>query len=225
MKKILFITTLLLFALSAISLASPATDYSKGKVALDISLHPSADITESRPIFSLHPNGKNGNLDIGATIGLGGKFAFQYKNINIKTKDYSLGGPFLYKEELSAKEYNILYKIDKNFSAFAGITNAKYDLTFVNFNETLSGKGITGFQVGVIGTAEIGKNLNAYGVFGAGDKITSYEFGIGYELDKNTEFNLFYKDTKYKELELGNLSFFKIDYTVKGLGYGVTLKF
>ena len=35
--------------------------------------------------------------------------------------------------------------------------------------------------------------------FGYGNTITQYELGVGYELAKNWEANVFYNDTKYKD--------------------------
>lgn len=145
--------------MSAATFASPGVDYSQGKVAVDINLRPSADISKSNSAGnSWDMNGRNNNLDVGATIGLGG-FAFQYKNSNIKTKDFTFGGSAIYKEEVSAKEYNVLYKIDKTFSVFAGIINTKFDVAGVNFVTNLQGKGVTGFQIGVIGILQWGKIL------------------------------------------------------------------
>lgn len=229
MKKISLIATVMIFALSSVAFASPLTDFSQGKVAVDINFRPDADITCSGSLTG-SVKGKNDNIDLGATIALGNKFAFQYKNSNQKTKDHSLtltNPPLtinVARTEIEAQEYNILYKIDKGFAAFAGITNAKASITGISNPVSYPGKSISGYQVGIIGNTPIGKNLNAYGIIGVGDKITSFEFGVGYEIAKNTELNLFYKDAKYKDLEVQTLNG-KSDATVKGMGYGLTFKF
>jgi predicted porin len=70
----------------------------------------------------------------------------------------------------------------------------------------------------------MGNNLTGYGTIGFGNKIETFEFGVAYEFSKNTELNLFYKSTKYKDLEFDGASL-KYDLKVDGPGFGVTFKF
>ncbi len=222
-----------LFLFSAVGFASPLTDFSQGKASIDLNWRMSNDL--EYPGDSL--DASNSNFDVGLTIGLGNKFAFQWQNQNAKSKDYSgtftngvdvLSGSL--NSKLTANQFNILYSVDKNVAAFVGYTQAKNEFD-VNgtyngtpFGGTVSGKMVNGWQLGFTGSFPMGKNMSGYGTLGFGNKITNIEIGIAYEFAKNAELNLFYKSTEYKDLEFDGVSD-KYDLKVKGPGVGVTFKF
>lgn len=136
MKKQIIGTFATLLMMTSVSFASPLTDYSLGKVALDVSIRPSGDLSISSGSAEIHRNEKKNNFECGVTVGLGNNFAFQYRNskADSKTDDSSI---FRNKYALTSKEYNILYRINKSLSAFAGVTDIKYasDLNSIsNFN-------------------------------------------------------------------------------------------
>ncbi len=236
MKKILYITAILIFALSTVSFASPATDYSQGKVAIDISIRPNMDLDFGGNKL----DGKSSNPNLGVTIGLGNKMAFQYRNDAADSKSYTFGGSVYgiaingeIHGDFKAQEYNLLYKIDKNLTALVGLTNAKGSLKASGTiggqpgSIDFSGKDSNGYQVGLIGTTKLAEKANAYGIISAGNKITNYEVGVSYEFTKNAEFNLFYRDTTYKGIKVtyGGVDSPDFDYKAKGMGYGITYKF
>ena len=239
MKKVI-LTSAILLAFSAVGMASPLTDYSQGKVAVDISVRPSMDVEGSDSSGILKADGKNNNLDLGLTVGLGNKFAFQYKNNHGDSKKY-LVNDIIYgyaingtiHSELKAQEFNMLYKVDKSLSAFLGYTTAKASLHASGTVDgqpaagSLAGNSANGYQVGLIGTTLIGDKAVAYGVLGIGNKISSYEIGLSYEVAKDIDLNIFYKDTKYKKLKLeyNGTQSGEFDYKASGIGYGVTFKF
>lgn len=235
MKKIL-ITSAVLLAFSSVGFASPLADYSQGKVALDVTVKPSNDLEGA----NLSLDGKKNTFNYGLTVGLGNNFAFQYKNnrgdskdypINTVVSGYAINGSI--SSELKAQEFNMLYKVDKNLSAFIGYTDAKASIQAsgtvngIPSAGEISGKSVKGYQVGLIATTALDDKTTAYGVLGLGNKINSYEIGLGYALSKDVDLNLFYNDTKYKglTLESNGVESGEFDYKVKGFGYGVTFKF
>ncbi len=227
------LTILCLFVFSAVGFASPLTDYSQGKVAVDLAVRPSSNLD----IAGGDLDGSNSNFDGGLTFGLGNKFAFQWATQNSKSKDYS--GTVTYglntatgsiHTDLNANQFNVLYQLDKNVSAFVGYTQAKNDVVAngtingVAINGTAGGKTVNGWQVGLQGSTPLSDKVTGYGIVGVGSKINSFEAGISYAFAPNTELNVFYKNTKYKDLEF-DAAPGKYDVQVDGLGVGVTFKF
>jgi hypothetical protein len=219
MKKVLSGVAALLMV-SSVGFASPLTDYSQGKVAIDLSVRSSNDITSDGYDY----DGKTSNFNYGATVGLGNGFAFQYKQDNADSKDRSFGSLYITEHtELKSNQYNVLYQVNPNVSAFVGLINTK-----PQWKDSAgyggSGKNTTGYQVGVIGTMPIADKTTVYASLGYGDKIEDYEFGIGYEVATNLELNVGYKDTKFKKLNMNDGSS-DFNYKAHGLTYGVTYKF
>jgi len=239
-KKILNGVAALLMV-SSVGFASPLTDYSQGKVALDVLFRPSADLN----LYGYSYDGRNDNWGYGLTVGLGNKFALQYRNSKDDAKAETDISSYLNqscKNALTAQEYNVLYQLDKGLSAFAGVTNIKaaQDVYFSRDTHWISMSGpvmpagssileksITGYQVGVIGSTQIGDKMKAYGVVGVGNHIENYEIGLGYEVVKNVEVNVGYRETTYKKMKISykGIDSDAFDYKVKGMSYGITYKF
>jgi len=217
MKKVLSGVAALLMV-SSVGFASPLTDYSQGKVAIDLSVRSSNDVTDNGTSY----DGKDTNFNYGVTVGLGNKFAFQYKQDNADAKDKYWGAGYSDHSEVASNQYNVLYQINPNVSAFVGLTNTKP--TYKYTGNSHDGKNTTGYQVGVIGTVPIGDKATAYASLGYGDQIEDYEFGLGYAIAQNLELNVGYKDTKFKKLNW-NVGGSDFTYKAHGLTYGVTYKF
>lgn len=233
MKKKVLLALAAAMAVSSISFASPLSNYEKGNMAVDLNISLSPDVD----ISGIDLDAKS-RLGFGMTYGIGDKLALQYKYADNKTKDYSYldvwsGGyeSGSVNAQLSGHELNVLYKIDPNVSAFAGLTRATAKLnasylyvdSFGSSSEDISYKqSKSGYHVGIIGQTKISDNLTGWASVSAGNRITGYELGVGYDVAKNTEVNLFYRHTKYKDF---NIEGDKFDVTTKGLGAGVTLKF
>lgn len=211
MKKFAIILSVLLctFMMAGVTTASPLTDYSAGKVALDVNWTPSLDMEAN----DLSADGKRGNFDYGLTAGLGNKWAIQYRYFNPVSKDY--GG---YHAGIRSQEVNVLYKLDKNLSAFAGWHQARITTNAPGYS--LPHKST--WQLGLIGTTEIARKTTLYGIVGAGGSLLSAEAGLSYALAKDLDVNLFYR---YKRIDDLRINDFDIDTTTKGFGLGLTYKF
>lgn len=234
-KQILLTLGLTMLLLTSLSFASPLDNYDQGNVAIDLSLSISPDIKMENSTDSYKLDAKN-RLSTGITYGLGNKLAVQYKYADNKSKDDVYISPFgagYLKQTASvgieAHELNLLYQVNPNFSAFVGWTRATVKFNgasewndYVGNAGSVSGKesqSQNGYQVGVIGQTKLADNLTGWASLGAGNKILAYELGVGYDIAKNTELNLFYRHAKYKDFnDSGNA-------ITKGLGLGVTLKF
>jgi predicted porin len=225
MKKIILSAALFMLTITT-SFASPLTDYSEGKVAIDIAFQ-APKITDANDVV-----GSTGSMDgksvtsFGITAGLGNKWAIQYKQVSPKSKDQTvdlLGTSLVYHEKLTIKEVNALYRLDKNISALVGIGQIKgnyYDNTSTNDNTDK--KNI--LQVGFVGSVPVADKTNAYAAATFGKNLTSWMLGLSYALDQNIDMNLFYGYNKYENLSWQNTAG-QSDFTVKGVGYGVTYKF
>ena len=113
---------------TSVGFAAPLSDYSAGNTSVDLTWRQSSiDATSQSVTDSLS---KKGNMEIGITTGLGGNFAFQYTNANNKSKDTNLpdgsGGTYRENGSLKTQEFNVLYKMDKNVSAYVGIVAANF---------------------------------------------------------------------------------------------------
>lgn len=204
MKKII-LTVLCLFVLSSIGFASPLMDYSKGKAAIDLTYRPSLDVKDEAGTF----DGKA--YDWGFTYGIGNKMALQYKQFNPETDSYDG-----IKHKIKSEEFNVLYKLDKNVSAFTGIV--RYQHYFTNINSITSGQDYKNkWQVGLVGSTNVWKKTDAYGVAALGNDYRNWEIGLSYAIAKDIDFNLSYRDAKFKDNSA--------DITTKGYGFGVTYKF
>lgn len=210
---------------TSLACAAPLNDFSQGKVAIDISARPSGDIKVSDSIGSETYDAKT-NWEYGLTVGLGNKFAFEYKNFNPKSKDYNtiLGTA---NGKLNTQEFNILYKADDNFTIFTGFNKVKssYDIA----GHDLDGDSKTNWQIGVTGQTKLSDKITGYATVAAGKDSNAWKIGAAYAIDKNLDFNLFYAENKYDKVKYNNIIAAGFgndaDYTIKGMGYGVTYKF
>ncbi|MBP2642159.1 MAG: hypothetical protein H6Q67_46 [Firmicutes bacterium] len=241
MKKSIFITTVaLVFAVASVGSASPLSDFSTGKASIDLNVRSGGDIEVSAEGDSVTGDAKDCNFEGTITYGLGNNFAIQYRNTTGDSKKYN--GTVYYDSYVldgningtsKAQEFNVLYTLNKNFIAYVGWTQAKagFDASgTVNgapASISMSGNNTNGYQVGLTGVTNFGAGFNGYATVAAGNHITNYEIGVGYEIAKNCELNIGYKDTKYKDLSIsyGGYSYSGYDYEFKGMTYGATYKF
>lgn len=216
MKKRVLATIVAISAISSVGFASPMTDYSQGNVAVDLSVRAS----NHTDMDGNSGDGKTANFNYGLTVGMGDNWAFQYKKDNADSKTFTEGGGNTGHTELESNQYNVLYKLDQNLSAFVGLTNtkAKYRM-----NASLDTDNAVGYQVGLVGTMPLAPKLTGYASLGLGNKITDYQIGLGYEVFQNVELNVGYQDTKFKKLHYSGESDF--DYKAHGMTYGLTYKF
>jgi predicted porin len=214
-KRIFIIVTLLLniMLIASVSLASPLTDYSPGKTAIDLNWFPNGTLDGSWGSV----DGKRGNIDWGVTTGLGNKFALQYRQFNPESKD--IGVPS-YRFGMRTQEVNVLYQLNKNVSAFVGWHQAKLHSSGITASDRNT------FQAGLVGNTKIAPKTTLYGVVGVGSNLVNTETGVAYEVGKDLDLNVFYRYKKIDKLEY-NISgeTYKDDLKFKGVGVGLTYKF
>ncbi len=240
MKKKIFLTLAAAMAVTSVSLASPLSNYDKGNLAIDLttSISPKVDVDVAQ-LGGASDDAKN-RLGAGITYGIGNRLALQYKYADNKTKDYFYEEttPSDYNNEtdsvqIFAHELNVLYQVNPNFSAFVGLTKTSAKLNWShnygpnsgNIIDSQSGtvkQSQNGYHVGFIAQTKLADKVTGWASASAGNKLTAYEVGVGYDVAKNTELNVFYRNNKYKKNELDGVEF---DVTTKGLGAGVTVKF
>jgi opacity protein-like surface antigen len=243
MKK-LVLTVLFVFALSSMAMASPLTDFSKGKADLDINYRSDADLDVNPGINGVGQLGdiefdSDSNLEWGFTYGIGNNWAMQYRQATPKGSLSLINEPTL-SIDLEAKtkveEYNALYKINKNFTAFTGIVkaapSAKLSLTVppVSGDIAIAGHDKNIWQFGLQAVAPFADKFTGYGIAAFGSDYRNLEAGIGYQLSKDVELNVNYRDMKIDDMTMVGLNIPPLgdvtsDVHQKGFGFGLTYKF
>lgn len=235
MKKKVLATFAALSLVSSVGFASPLNDFSQGKVAVDVSVRPSSDFKVSDNGGTTTYDAKS-YMDYDLTVGLGNNLAFQYKGATPQSKDYSTNvagvGTFSLNGKLTTQEFNLLYKTNDNFTVFTGINQAKakWSLNTPFGSGDSEGDTKSNWQVGVTGQTQLGENLIGYATIAAGQDVNYWTLGLGYAVSKNLDINVFYGENKYNKVKYGSQAqsiygASTADYTVKGIGYGITYKF
>jgi hypothetical protein len=257
MKK-LVLTILFVFALSSVGLAAPLMDYSKGSVQFDYTYRPNLDMNGTLELTGVDNIWEGGsfnesisrsfdgsaNMDAGLTIGLGNNWAVQYRQYNPEGTIWSYSDEFIsvgLDGKIKAEEFNVLYKFGPKFAGFVGAVRSN-----ASIKASLSGYGIgtsipeikaeehSTVQVGLLGTATVAKNLDAYGIVSFGSDYRNWEAGLSYNFDKNWSLNVSYRDTQFDKYKLAGISdsysgsYADVnlkDITVKGWGFGLAYKF
>jgi hypothetical protein len=218
---------------ASVGFAAPLTDYSAGKIAIDLTWR-NSDINAKTSSDNISFD-KKYNLDWGITNGLGNKFAIQYNGYNAKAKDtveysdtsetYKMSG------KLKTQEFNVLYKLNQNLSAYTGVVRVKG--TF-DSNDTINGVTTLSsdstdtknkIQFGLIGSTKIADKTIAYASVAVASDFTNWKIGLSQEITPNIELNVDYRRLQAKNLAVNNAYINNVDITTKGLGFGVTYKF
>lgn len=268
MKKVV-LAVLFVFALSSVAMASPLTDFSKGKAALDLNYrsNPDYDVTFGVKGTDLRSDkiafdGDN-NFEWGFTYGIGNNWAMQYRQATPKGKlslinesipkpsgdqeVYTAGGLTALNVGLQAKakvdEYNVLYKMDKNFTLFTGIVKASPSVKLYGSADwmwepvfsgdiALAGHDKNIWQFGLQAVYPFADKFTGYGIASVGSDYRNWEVGVGYQLSKDVEFNVNYRNMKIDNMTMVGLSIpaygignVTSDVETKGFGFGVTYKF
>lgn len=234
MKKQIFIFGVIsIFIVSGVCSASPLMDYSKGNTSIDMTIRSGEISVNNDWAGNSLKKDVDSNFEGTITHGLGGRVAIQYRNTFGDSESYySLSKDT--KITLRSQEVNILYKLNKQISAYAGLVQVETSQVGALKTTTLSNLAQTignhpyqksGYQVGLIGTTSLGPKLVGYASVGLGNCVDSYEVGLGYEVARNLEFNVGYKNAKYKGMEVRFLEVFPYDCTFKGTTLGLTYRF
>lgn len=197
--------------------AAPLTDYTAGKTAIDLTFR-SSDLNDKGPGYDVSFDKKT-NLDWGITTGLGNKFAIQYNGYNAKSDDTLRYNGSIDNLELKTQEFNVLYQIDKNISAYTGVVKSK-----ATWNNDESSNEKSKMQFGLIGSTKIADKTTAYASVAVASDFTNWKIGVSQEIAPNLDFNVDYRRMQVKNLT-GDTYTGSDDITTKGLGYGVTYKF
>ena len=216
---------------ASIGFAAPLTDYSVGKMSIDLTWRQS-DIKGEAPAGDVSLD-KKYNLDWGITTGLGNNFALQYNGYNPKSKDTVIYSDPTETDSMNIKlktqELNVLYKLDKNISAYAGLVRLKatanqtVDVSGISTGSSDSSDTKNKIQFGLVGSTKIADKTTAYASIGVASDFTNWKIGLSQEIAPNVEFNVDYRNLKAKSLAINNIG--DVDVTAKGVGFGVSYKF
>lgn len=209
------LTMVCLLMLSGTVLASPLTDYSPGKIAIDINSFSNfnANLTNNQGFNSTFTTNSGVN-EFQITTGLGNKIALQYRHSQPEfTQGIILRCPI--------EEVNVLYQINKNLSTFVGYHGSVFE--FDGIGEITEKRNT--IQFGLTGNSIITDQMKLYGTVGFGPDITNYEVGLSYDIVKNAELNIFYRDIDLKKYNSLAGNGVNVSAKFSGIGYGLTLKF
>ncbi len=221
MAKKMLTLLLLMMLFTSVGFASPLTDYSSGKVAVDILFLPNIDNDSpyrakvGSASMAESADGKSDNLSWGAAFGLGNNFALEYRQMDVATEQCKRSNDYL---KIDGREINVLYKTGKNLAVFVGYHRAK----FINATANWSTQSKNAFQVGLVGWTDLAPETTLFGRAGLGNDLTSYEIGLSHALSANVDLNLVYR---YREAKNFDKNTIYIDDTSKGFGAGLTFKF
>lgn len=198
-KKLLLATVIGVTLCASTAMAAPLSDYSTGKVAVDVGFNWSSKFDD----ISTKPA-----MNAGITAGLGNNTAIQYKYDNWQSETFGNNAQLGYQKH----QVNLLYQVMPGLSPYVGYRRE-------NGNLNVGGATMTSdhniIQVGVVGQLKLsGDRAKIWGDIAVGNKNRqSYELGAGYEFMRNTDLNVTY--------QYNNLDGVKI----KGFTTGVTYKF
>jgi opacity protein-like surface antigen len=253
-KKLIATIALLIFT-TAVAYAAPTLDFVQGKATADITFRFSPDYTATvEGNFGNLSQDFNGDTHIewGMIVGIDRNWAFQYRQANPKAKwgvpldNYYPPTPQMaaaiynpnnessvtIESKFRQEEYNVLYKLDKNFALFTGLVRATPSLgvnatiTGYPVNIAAQGEDKNIWHFGVLGMAPFADKFNAYGVASFGSDYRNWEVGIAYDVAKNIKLDVNYRDMKVDNMTLATIgSAVKSDSKYKGWGMGLTYSF
>ena len=184
---------------STSAFAAPLKNYDAGKFAIDAGITFPSSLEGGNYKMS-----KSDSSYYGATVGIGKRMAVNYNYDQFKGSD----------GDLTAQQFNLMYQVLPNVSAYAGWLGAEAD------TDIYGGKKKNSGHIGLQAHFDIPLLFTVWGNVSAGTKSTAYEIGITKPLFNNIELNLSYYDGKYEEL-LNDGE----DMKAKGVQMGVTVKF
>ena len=184
---------------STSAFAAPLKNYDVGKFAVDAGITFPSSLKGGNYKMS-----KSDSSYYGATVGIGKRMALNYQWDKYKGSD----------GDLTAQQFNLMYQLLPNVSAYAGWLGADADVDFGN------GKKKNSAHAGLQAHFDIPLLFTVYGNVGVGTKSNAYEIGISKPLFNNIELNLSYYDGKFKDVIDGD-----DEMRAKGVQMGVTVKF
>lgn len=184
---------------STSAFAAPLKNYDVGKFAVDAGITFPSSLKGGNYKMS-----KSDSSYYGATVGIGKRMALNYQWDKYKGSD----------GDLTAQQFNLMYQLLPNVSAYAGWLGADAD------TDNFGGKKKNSAHAGLQAHFDIPLLFTVWGNVGVGTKSNAYEIGISKPLFNNIELNLSYYDGKFKDI-LEN----DAEMRAKGVQMGVTVKF
>jgi len=191
-----FLIALALVLLSQVCLASPLDNFSRGSMAIDVSLKPYAF------------EGSNA-WDIGMTAGLDKKWAVAgrqarydsgYAGVNYRTAN---------------QELNLIYKVNDQLQLYTGYSHTTGIRQATGLN--VADKDV--FQAGVIAIKKLDKRTTLYTILGGGKNVANVEVGLSYQLAPCLELT-----STYRHLTVEKVGPAAIKENFRGFGLGLTYK-
>ena len=198
------------------------------------------------------------NVEFGLTFGIGNKWALQYRQYNptgniwsyrdTNPNDSSEYIHIGFDGKIRSDEFNVLYNLNKNWNAFVGSVRYKGGVA-ASGSASIDGwsGGLTipelwsddqdTVQFGFVGSYKIAKKTNLWGLASFGSDYRNWEAGLSYDIGKDVQFNVSYRDTKFDGLKFAGAHInapaglesshagVTTDVTVKCWGFGLTYKF
>ena len=183
---------------STSAFAAPLKNFDAGKFAIDAGITFPSSLKGGNYKMS-----KSDSAYYGATVGIGKRMAVNYNYDKFKGSEGNL----------TAQQFNLMYQVLPNVSAYAGWLGAEADTDF-------GGKKKNSAHAGLQAHFDIPLLFTVWGNVSAGTKSTAYEIGITKPLFNNIELNLSYYNGKYKDLLADDA-----EMKAKGVQMGVTVKF
>lgn len=215
MKKIAVLASALTFACTSMVLASPVSDFSSDKTLFDIGLI-NSKLKTSDFGGSLTSDSKN-NFDFGITHVIGKSedngLALQYKYQRSNHDAYG------FNTKGNIQQLNVIKKINNNLNAFIGAARISGEVSGL-----ADLKDSTEFQVGLTGYTKLSDKVTGWATIAGGSNFLSSEIGIGNQMSENAELNLYYRYTKFSDVEIEGVSGYSFKAENKGVGLGVTFK-
>jgi predicted porin len=184
--------------------ASPLTDFSKGKTALDVNWKPNLKLDNAE--FK-----KDTNYEAGIMTGLGNKLALQYRQTRYDCDNE------LTRYRVKNQELNLIYQLSKNVDIFAGYSKTKTTDSYRGFSVPDKNSP----QLGVIGNVKLDKKSTLYAILSGGDNVANVEFGYSYALTKNLEMNTTYRHLTVEKIGCDEHK----KSNMRGFGVGMTYNF
>lgn len=196
MRKLIILLAVALLLMGGVSQASPLADFSCGRAAADL-------------VWQLHTFEGDRAFAGGITVGLGGKWAIGYRQL-----DYDVNGS-AGDWRTSNREINLIHKLDENIQLYAGYARTRGN--GLHGSPDLAVKKVA--QFGAILSKRLGDRTVAYAILGGGDNLTSIEFGLSRQLNPGLELTV-----TYRHLTVEKVGSNQAKENYRGFGTGLTWK-
>lgn len=219
MRKLIALATISTGLLTATTtvLASPAEDFQKGAVTLEVGSTLDSKVS-GRGKASADVIGEFG-FKIAATAALNNHLALQLKHgmfkSEVSTIPTPLGSLTTY-AKAQPSDLNVLYKITPNLTLITG-----YEHTKISYGTYVCDASKSALHIGFTGTHKLNDKYTLFATLLKGSDVSLKEAGVSYKVSGTTTFNLSYAERKVENVDLKlkatSLLDSKENYTMKGV--------